>query len=151
MNAGEQPHERGTVIRRNYFHNIGESKAGVEGVYPDNFTIGLTIEENIFYKMGNSAIKNNGGAHILNRNNIFIDSKIPYDYADMFLGDEPDDQVREGDGPGRRYCRICGRLAKALRQRFGSPPVRQGGLLYQRLRLYAVRRYYLLGIAVNLI
>ncbi|MEK4047282.1 Ig-like domain-containing protein [Paenibacillus sp. FSL H8-0048] len=93
MNAGEQPHERGTVIRRNYFHNIGESKAGVEGVYPDNFTMGLTIDENIFYKMGNSAIKNNGGAHILTRNNIFIDSKIPYDYADMFLGDEPDDQV----------------------------------------------------------
>ncbi|MFD2880197.1 right-handed parallel beta-helix repeat-containing protein [Paenibacillus rhizoplanae] len=57
MNAGEQPHERGTVIRRNYFHNIGESKAGVEGVYPDNFTMGLTIDENIFYKMGNSAIK----------------------------------------------------------------------------------------------
>ncbi|WP_339311255.1 Ig-like domain-containing protein [Paenibacillus sp. FSL M7-0896] len=93
MNAGEQPHERGTVIRRNYFHNIGESKAGVEGVYPDNFTMGLTIDENIFYKMGNSAIKNNGGSHILTRNNIFIDSKIPYDYADMFLGDEPDDQV----------------------------------------------------------
>ncbi|UQZ37388.1 hypothetical protein C2I18_05420 [Paenibacillus sp. PK3_47] len=93
MNAGEQPHERGTVIRRNYFHNIGESKAGVEGVYPDNFTMGLTIDENIFYKMGNSAIKNNGGSHILTRNNIFIDSKLPYDYADMFLGDQPDDQV----------------------------------------------------------
>ncbi|QSF44047.1 Ig-like domain-containing protein [Paenibacillus tianjinensis] len=93
MNAGEQPQERGTVIRRNYFHNIGETKAGVEGVYPDNFTMGLTIDENIFYKMGNSAIKNNGGAHILTRNNIFIDSKVPYDYADMFLGDEPDDQV----------------------------------------------------------
>ncbi|MDF9844549.1 MULTISPECIES: Ig-like domain-containing protein [unclassified Paenibacillus] len=93
MNAGEQPHERGTVIKRNYFHNIGESKAGVEGVYPDNFTMGLTIDENIFYKMGNSAIKNNGGAHIQTRNNIFIDSKIPYDYADLYLGDEPDDQV----------------------------------------------------------
>lgn len=93
MNAGEQPQERGTVIRRNYFHNIGENKAGVEGVYPDNFTMGLTIDENIFYKMGNSAIKNNGGAHIQARNNIFVDSKVPYDYADLYLGDEPDDQV----------------------------------------------------------
>lgn len=93
MNAGETPQQRGTVIRRNYFHNIGEAKPGVEGVYPDNFTMGLKIDENIFYKMGNSAIKNNGGAHILTRNNIFVDSKIPYDYADLFLGDEPDDQV----------------------------------------------------------
>ncbi|MEK4118043.1 MULTISPECIES: Ig-like domain-containing protein [Paenibacillus] len=93
MNAGETPQQRGTVIRRNYFHHIGESKPGVEGVYPDNFTMGLKIDENIFYKMGNSAIKNNGGAHILTRNNIFVDSKVPYDYADLFLGDEPDDQV----------------------------------------------------------
>ncbi|MGG4106247.1 Ig-like domain-containing protein [Paenibacillus lautus] len=93
MNAGETPQQRGTVIRRNYFHNIGESKPGVEGVYPDNFTMGLQIDENIFYRMGNSAIKNNGGAHILARNNIFVDSKVPYDYADLFLGDEPDDQV----------------------------------------------------------
>ena len=57
MNAGETPQQRGTVIRRNYFHNIGEAKPGVEGVYPDNFTMGLKIDENIFYKMGNSAIK----------------------------------------------------------------------------------------------
>ncbi|WP_068784716.1 Ig-like domain-containing protein [Paenibacillus phocaensis] len=93
MNAGETPQERGTVIRRNYFHHIGETKPGVEGVYPDNFTMGLTIDENIFYKMGNSAIKNNGGSHILTRNNIFVDSKVPYDYADLYLGDDPDDQV----------------------------------------------------------
>nr|WP_145157367.1 Ig-like domain-containing protein [Paenibacillus terrae] len=93
MNAGETPQQRGTVIRRNYFHNIGEGKAGVEGVYPDNFTMGLQIDENIFYKMGNSAIKNNGGAHILSRNNIFVDSKVPYDYADIYLGDQPDNQI----------------------------------------------------------
>ncbi|MFP4978969.1 Ig-like domain-containing protein [Paenibacillus sp. CN-4] len=93
MNAGEQPHERGTVIRRNYFHNIGETKPGVEGIYPDNFTMGLKIEENVFYKMGNSAIRNNGGSYILSKNNIFVDSKVPYDYADLYLGDDPDDQV----------------------------------------------------------
>ncbi|WP_059044538.1 Ig-like domain-containing protein [Paenibacillus rubinfantis] len=93
MNAGETPQERGTVIRRNYFHHIGETEPGVEGVYPDNFTMGLKIDENIFYKMGNSAIKNNGGSHILSRNNIFVDSKVPYDYADLYLGDDPDDQV----------------------------------------------------------
>lgn len=93
MNLGESPQERGTVIRRNYFHNIGESKAGVQGIYPDNFTMGVTIEENIFNQMGNSAILNNGGAHNRTRNNIFIDSKVPYEYSDMYLGSDPDDQI----------------------------------------------------------
>ncbi|WP_405452556.1 OmpL47-type beta-barrel domain-containing protein [Paenibacillus sp. HJGM_3] len=99
MNAGETPQQRGTVIRGNYFHNIGESKAGVEGVYPDNFTMGLTIEGNIFHKMGNSAIKNNGGAHITARNNVFIDSKVPYDYADLYLGDNPNGQIAKNYMP----------------------------------------------------
>ncbi|SFD52714.1 Right handed beta helix region [Paenibacillus catalpae] len=93
MNLGASPQERGTVIRRNYFHHIGEGKAGVQGVYPDNFTMGLTIEENIFYRMGNSAILNNGGAHIRTSNNLFIDAKVPYEYSDMYLGDGPDQQI----------------------------------------------------------
>lgn len=93
MNLGAAPQERGTVIRRNYFHHIGEGKAGVQGVYPDNFTMGITIEENIFYRMGNSAILNNGGAHIRTRNNLFIDAKVPYDYADLYLGDGPEQQI----------------------------------------------------------
>ncbi|MBB6731594.1 Ig-like domain-containing protein [Cohnella zeiphila] len=99
MNAGETPQQRGTVIRRNYFHNIGESKAGVQGVYPDNFTMGLTIDENIFYKMGNAAINNNGGAHITARNNLFVDSKTPYSYSDMYLGDDPNGQIAKNYMP----------------------------------------------------
>lgn len=99
MNEGEKPQNRGTVIRRNYFHNIGESKPGVEGIYPDNFTMGLKIEENVFYRMGNSAIRNNGGAHIRSKNNIFVDSKVPYDYADLYLGDKPDGQIAKNYMP----------------------------------------------------
>ncbi|SDD68754.1 Right handed beta helix region [Paenibacillus sp. UNCCL117] len=93
MNLGASPQERGSVIRRNYFHHIGEGKAGVQGVYPDNFTMGITIEENIFYKMGNSAVLNNGGSHIGTRNNLFIDAKVPYEFADLYLGDGPDQQI----------------------------------------------------------
>lgn len=93
MNAGATPQERGTVIRRNYFHHIGENKPGVEGVYPDNLTMGLTIEENIFYKMGNSAIKSNAGSYITARNNLFVDTFIPYDNQEMFMGDQPGNKV----------------------------------------------------------
>ncbi|MEK0317919.1 Ig-like domain-containing protein [Cohnella sp. 56] len=99
MNAGETPQQRGTVIRRNYFHDIGTGKAGVEGIYPDNFTMGLKIEENVFYKMGNSAIKNNGGSYVLSRNNIFVDAKVPYDYADIYLGDKPDGKIAKNYMP----------------------------------------------------
>ncbi|MCJ8014601.1 Ig-like domain-containing protein [Paenibacillus sp. KQZ6P-2] len=99
MNLGESPQERGSMIRRNYFHHIGEGKAGVQGVYPDNFTMGLTIEENIFYRMGNSAILNNGGAHIRTRNNLFVDAKVPYDYADLYLGDGSDQQIAKNYMP----------------------------------------------------
>nr|WP_306812781.1 Ig-like domain-containing protein [Paenibacillus soyae] len=93
MNLGANPQERGSVIRRNYFHHIGEGKEGVQGVYPDNFTMGITIEENIFYRMGNSAILNNGGAHVRTRNNLFIDAKVPYEFADLYLGDAPEKQI----------------------------------------------------------
>ncbi|THF76279.1 hypothetical protein E6C55_19475 [Cohnella fermenti] len=99
MNEGEKPQSRGTLIYRNYFHNIGESKAGVQGIYPDNFTMGITIQENIFYKMGNSAILNNGGSHIRTKNNIIVDAKVPYDYSDLYLGDSPDGQIAKNYMP----------------------------------------------------
>ncbi|GAA2856759.1 hypothetical protein GCM10010517_15040 [Streptosporangium fragile] len=93
MNAGMTPHERGTVIRRNYFHHIGEGRAGVEGVYPDNLTMGLTIDENVFYRMGNDAIKSGSGDHIKARNNIFVDTHVPYDNYEMWMGDQPGNTV----------------------------------------------------------
>ncbi|MBB6734649.1 Ig-like domain-containing protein [Cohnella zeiphila] len=93
MNEGATPQHRGTVIRHNYFHHIGENKPGVEGVYPDNLTMGLTIEGNIFYKMGNSGIKNNMGSYIKADNNIFVDTYIPYDNQELFMGDGPGNKV----------------------------------------------------------
>ncbi|MBD2848437.1 S-layer homology domain-containing protein [Paenibacillus sp. IB182496] len=93
MNAGMVPQERGNVVYRNFFHHIGENLAGVEGVYPDNLTMGLTIEENIFYQMGNSAVKSNNASHIRTVNNMFIDTYIPYDNHEMFMGDAPGNKV----------------------------------------------------------
>lgn len=93
MNAGSTPQERGTVIRRNYFHHIGENKPGVEGVYPDNLTMGLKIEQNIFYKMGNAAIKSNAGSYIKADNNLFIDTYVPFDNQEMFMGNAPGNKI----------------------------------------------------------
>lgn len=93
MNAGMDPDERGTIIRYNYFHHIGENLHGVEGVYPDNMTMGLTIEGNIFYKMGNSAIKSGTGSYIYAGNNIFVDTYVPYENYEMFMSKEPGNRV----------------------------------------------------------
>ena len=73
FNTGETPAERGTVIRRNFFHSFGHEKSHVYAVYPDNQSMGVTIEENIFFNMGNSAINVNSGSWILVRNNLFVD------------------------------------------------------------------------------
>ncbi len=93
MNAGATPQQRGTEISRNYFHDTGIGRLGVEGIYPDNLTMGLTIEENVFYRMGNDAIKNGSGDRIDARNNVFVDTHIPYDNYEMWMGDQPGNKV----------------------------------------------------------
>jgi hypothetical protein len=84
-NLGKTPLERGTTIRRNYFHNIGQHRHLQNAVYPDNMTMGWTIEENIFHRIGGAgeasncrALNNNTGAHVVTRHNIFVDCTIPY-------------------------------------------------------------------------
>jgi hypothetical protein len=84
-NLGSRPLERGTVIRRNYIHDIGQHHHLQNGVYPDNGTMGWLIEENVFHRIGGRgaaancrAVNNNTGAHIVTRHNVFIDCTIPY-------------------------------------------------------------------------
>lgn len=76
-NLGSYPAERGTVIRRNRFHSIGRAMPHVVAVYMDNQTMGWTIEENIFWNIGNIAINMNSGAHHTIRKNLFVDVPIP--------------------------------------------------------------------------
>ncbi|WP_350347711.1 Ig-like domain-containing protein [Agromyces sp. G08B096] len=100
MNAGSTPQQRGTVIRQNYFHDTGVGRLGVEGIYPDNLTMGLTIEENVFYRMGNDAIKSGSGDYITARNNVFVDTHVPYDNYEMWMGDQPGNTVDTSYMPG---------------------------------------------------
>lgn len=83
-NLGSRPFERGTVIRRNYFHHIGQEHHLQNGVYPDNMTMGWRIEENVFHRIGGAgeasncrAVNMNSAADIISRHNIFVDCTIP--------------------------------------------------------------------------
>ncbi|GAB3818368.1 hypothetical protein GCM10028820_20590 [Tessaracoccus terricola] len=100
MNAGNTPQQRGTVIRGNYFHDTGVGRLGVEGIYPDNLTMGLTIENNLFVRMGNAAIKSGSGDRITTTNNVFVDTHVPYDNYEMWMGDGPGNTVDTKYLPG---------------------------------------------------
>lgn len=88
--AGQKPLERGHIIRRNYFHDIGQTFSGQHAVYPDNLVQGWTIEENIFARIGavdipypgNHAININSANYITVRHNIFIDCPQPVVFND---------------------------------------------------------------------
>jgi hypothetical protein len=84
-NLGATPCERGTVIRRNWFHDIGNVRPLQNGIYPDNNTMGWTIEENVFQRIGgpgataqSRSIDVNAGAWIITRHNLFVDCSLPY-------------------------------------------------------------------------
>lgn len=79
-NLGKLPGERGSLIRRNFIHHLGQDKDKLFGVYLDNGTMGVTVEENIFYAIGSAetprcaAIMSNHGQHLVVRNNLMIDT-----------------------------------------------------------------------------
>ena len=47
--TGNDLFSRGTIIRRNKFHDVTESWKQSAGVYLDNETNGVVVEENYFY------------------------------------------------------------------------------------------------------
>ncbi|MBU0609354.1 MAG: right-handed parallel beta-helix repeat-containing protein, partial [Armatimonadetes bacterium] len=83
-NLGQWPLERGTVIRRNYFHDLGQHHHLQNAVYPDNQTMGWLIEENVFARIGGKgqaancrAVNLNTTSHIITRHNLFVDCTMP--------------------------------------------------------------------------
>lgn len=84
MYTGYHPTQRGQIVRGNYLHDIGTLPMQ-NGVYPDNGTMGVRIEGNLFVRIGRAedrhpgrAVNNNSGAYILTRDNLFVDCAMPY-------------------------------------------------------------------------
>ena len=64
--------QRGTIIRHNYFHHLlGPGLHGAMAVYLDDWTSGITIYGNVFYKAGRAAFIGGGRDNTV-ENNIFI-------------------------------------------------------------------------------
>ncbi|HBQ64731.1 MAG TPA: hypothetical protein DD727_07400 [Clostridiales bacterium] len=82
-----RPQERGNVIRKNYFYNIGTDQTGVHAIYADDQSMGLVIEMNLFDHIGkmkesgewgpSTGINLNSASYIAVSKNIFIDCPVP--------------------------------------------------------------------------
>jgi len=74
---GRNPSHRGTIIRHNYWHEIGSKMAhGSCAIYFDDGDGGQTVHGNVFYKASGGsfgAVFNHGGHDNIVTNNIFIE------------------------------------------------------------------------------
>jgi hypothetical protein len=92
--TGRDYTSRGTVVRYNYLHDLlGPGLIGVMGVYLDDFTTGITITGNIFYKSGHAVMVGGGRENIIENNifiecapSVFVDARGTYMGRDCFSG-----------------------------------------------------------------
>ncbi len=79
---GRNPSLMGTVIRSNYFHDIGNPYGGIgqQSIFIDDGNNGALIHGNIFHKgtFDSAAIKTHGAQFSLMTNNIFLDMPAAY-------------------------------------------------------------------------
>jgi hypothetical protein len=75
---GRDPSDRGTVIRYNYFKDIGRKDRMTMGVYFDDATCGALVHGNVFYKVASyGTVYSNAGSDLKITNNIFIEGMGP--------------------------------------------------------------------------
>ncbi|WP_068545171.1 right-handed parallel beta-helix repeat-containing protein [Thalassotalea crassostreae] len=67
------PEQRGSIIRKNYFHNIPNKR---HGVYIDNHSMGIRVEDNLFVGV-EAPVNINSGHHNQVNRNIMINSPSP--------------------------------------------------------------------------
>jgi hypothetical protein len=90
FNLGHEPLSRGTRLRRNFIHHIAPTGGIAYGVYLDNATMGVCVEENVFYQLGSranrfvKAVGGNGFAHVSVRCNAFLECAIVF-HLDFYL------------------------------------------------------------------
>lgn len=89
---GRDPSHMGTVIRYNYFYNIGNIYGGTgqQSIYVDDGNSGADIYGNIFYKASTDteAVKMHGAQFSYIHNNIFIDNPLAINNACWEWSDE---------------------------------------------------------------
>jgi len=82
---GRNPSERGTILRYNYWHDIGSTRAhGSCAVYFDDGSGGQTVFGNVFHRASGGqfgAVFSHGGHDNLANNNVFIECSLAFGHA----------------------------------------------------------------------
>ena len=82
FNTGNFPLQRGTIIRRNRFHDVSGTWKQSAGVYMDNETCGVLVEENYFHdnvaESSGWSVMVHGGADNIVRKNVFVYASYPF-------------------------------------------------------------------------
>jgi hypothetical protein len=102
FNTGENPLHRGTVVRGNFFDDIGLHGGNRSAVYLDNVTMGVNVEGNLFRNIGATdddwTVMVHGGGYNQVVGNVFIDCSQPCEVAFLFAtwaaGQLPDYQEK---------------------------------------------------------
>jgi hypothetical protein len=90
VNSGENPLERGHLVRWNLFRDIGLQRTIASAVYLDRASSGISVSENIFHRITSEcgsfvrAVHINGGRDIDICGNLFIDCDCSVEF-DFYL------------------------------------------------------------------
>ncbi len=90
MCTGSDFFSRGSIIRRNKFHDVNGTWKQSAGVYMDNETNGIVVEENYFFdnvaqERGWSVMVHGGGDNMVRRNT-FVDCSFPFGISTRLNG-----------------------------------------------------------------
>lgn len=113
FNLGENPLRRGSLVRGNFFDDIGRAGGNRSAVYLDNATMGVRVEGNLFRGVGATeddwTVMIHGGGYNRVAGNVFIDCPQPCEVAFLFAtwakGQLPEYQRKwfaELDGPSAK-------------------------------------------------
>jgi hypothetical protein len=119
---GRDPSDQGNVVAWNFFHDVGRpDRKWLMGVYCDDATAGVTVEGNVFYRVGSfGSVYSNGGHDIVVRNNVFIQGYGPaYQQKSMWY-DFGQESIPYYFGPKGLYTK---RLTQAVDIK--APPYRE--------------------------
>jgi len=85
FNLGENPLRRGSIVRNNFFDDIGSPEGKRCAVYLDNATAGVRVEGNLLRNVGRGpedwAVMVHGGGYNKVLNNVFLDCPLPCEVA----------------------------------------------------------------------
>ncbi|MBR5453027.1 MAG: right-handed parallel beta-helix repeat-containing protein, partial [Clostridia bacterium] len=106
----------GSVVRHNFIHDVGSSRAWAMGIYLDDGLSGQTVYGNLVVNVTATGINIGGGRDNVIENNLFINWQQTSDYAVHYDNRARDYADRLGSGQEQQTVEMAERLAELQKQ-----------------------------------